>query len=351
MSDDPRRSSRRRRPIQVEPLETRSLLSVSAFATRVSQVQAQVVVDPSSIYVNQQQGSFSVTLSLKQVKGHISSVDTSNPLAGLTLFPGGPDATLNVPLTVDFTASLAPFPYESAQPSNSMFAPFHTSVTFPPGVSTETVAVPIISSTAASDPAMLQLRATPTSSSVVAAGGGTAELFSSSDAAPPRIASVQLETQGKLASAVVLGFSKPMAPATVENLTNYRILSRPTVTTRHGFLFSGGSITTNIQSFPIAAANYDPSTSTVTLTLQQPVNASRLYEVASAYPVQGHELTDQKSQPLAQSLSLFPYQFGAQFTLLVHPKPGVAPTQVGRLHYTIRTDSPVSNLNPMKGFS
>ncbi len=129
------------------------------------------------------------------------------------------------------------------------------------------------------------------------------ELYSSPNAVPPTITSVQLVTQGKLASAVVLGFSKPMVPATVENIHNYRILSRPTTTDHSSFTFSGfvckSRITTEYQSFPIAAATYDPSTSTVTLTLKRPAKASRLYQISSAYPLRGHKLTDLQGQPLS----------------------------------------------------
>jgi len=179
---------------------------------------------------------------------------------------------------------------------------------------------------------------------------GSAYLYSSPDASPPTITGVQLVTQGKLASAVVLTFSKPMAQATVEGIHNYRILSRPKRTSQAGFLFWGGSTTTEIQSFPIAAANYDPSTSTVTLTLKRPARPSSLYEVSSAYPLKGHDLTDTKGQPLA-SPSTYGFMMEGEFTNLIHPIPGVTPSPVGPLRIRRRTDSPISNLNPLKGFS
>ena len=128
------------------------------------------------------------------------------------------------------------------------------------------------------------------------------ELYSSPNAVPPTITSVQLVTHGKLASAVVLGFSKPMAPASVENIHDYRILSRPTTIDDSKFLLLGSSNaeTTEYQSFPIAAATYDPSTRAVTLALKRPVTASKLYQISSAYPLRGHELTDLQGQPLAE---------------------------------------------------
>jgi hypothetical protein len=175
-------------------------------------------------------------------------------------------------------------------------------------------------------------------------------LYSGPDASPPTITGVRLVTQGKLASAVVLGFSKPMAQATVEEIHNYRILSRPKQTSRKGFLFWGGSTTTEIRTFPIAAASYDPSTSTVTLTLKRPARASSLYEISSAYPLKGHEVTDTEGQALA-SPSTYGFAMVDGFTSLIHPIPGFTPSPVGPLKTTRRTDSPASNLNPLKGFA
>ena len=139
--------------------------------------------------------------------------------------------------------------------------------------------------------------------SALTGGNGFIQLYSSPDATPPTITSVRVVTHGKLASALVVGFSKPMAPATVENIHNYRILS-PTRTIHHGSflfgLFGGGALgsdTTETQSFPIAAATYDPSTATVTLALKRRVKASSLHEISSAYPIGGHELTSLEGQP------------------------------------------------------
>src|SRR5262249_38753405 len=137
---------------------------------------------------------------------------------------------------------------------------------------------------------------------------------------------------------------------TVEDIHNYRILSRPKRTSQKGFLFWAGSTTTEIQSFAIAAAKYDPSTSTVTLTLKRPARVSSLYEVSSAYPLKGHELTDTEGQPLA-SPSTYGLVMVDGFTNLIHPIPGVTPSPVGPLKTTRKTDSLASNLNPLKGFS
>jgi hypothetical protein len=331
MRDQPRHRLRRRSLIQVEPLEGRALLS--AIKATIPPRQTQVVISPSSPYVNQQAGSFAVTLYLTKV---------DNPRAA---------ATLAEPLTVDFSASVDPPASVTPEPASPVFAPFHESVTFPAGASAETVTVPIISSTTTPFPTAIYLSAGRTPGSRFAQGlWGSVELYSGPDVSPPKITGVQLVTQGKLASAVVVGFSKPMAQATVEDINNYRILSRPRHTSHDGFLFWGGSTTTEFHSFPIAAANYDPSTWAVTLTLKRPVKASSLYEVSSAYPLNGHELTDLEGQPLGNS-SAFGFVMVDGFTSLIHPIPGFTPSVVGRLKTTRETDSPVSNLNPLKGFS
>lgn len=332
MIDKPRHGLRRRSPIQVEPLEGRALLS--AVRATSSPGRVQVVISPSSQYVNQQQDSFTATLYLKKE-------------SNIRAF-----ATLHEPLTVDFSASIAPFGSGTPGAPTSVFAPFHKSVTFPAGASAETVTVPIISSATAAVPTVINLSAAPTPGSKVYPGfGGFVSLHSGPDTSPPEITGVQLVTQGKLASAVVLSFNKPMAQATVENIHNYRILSRPKWTSHPGFLFWGGSTTTEIQSFPIAAAKYDTSASTVTLTLKRPTRASSLYEVSSAFPLNGHELTDMNGLPLTGP-STYGFITADGFTTLIHPIPGVIPSRVGRLKTTEKTDSPLSNLvNPMKGFS
>jgi hypothetical protein len=372
MPDDPHHISRRRSAFQVESLESRALLSVAAAATPASPIvattpvspivasaplsvvrpsksrpQTQLVVSTSNPSVNQQQGSFTVNLYLK--KGILDALTGAQPAA-----------VLDVPLTVDFSASLDRPGSGTTEAASPIFAPFHESITFPPGASIETVTVPIISSTATPGPVAIYVAAAPAPSfsGVPSAGAmpaaisgpnatGMVELFSSPDMAPPAITGAQLVTHGKHASAVVLGFSKAMAAATVDNIHNYRILSRPRMIDHAGFLpllFGGGSDTTEYRSFPITAATYDPSTSTVTLTLKRPILASKVYAVSSAYPFKGHELTDPEgqrlgSQPIfAIAAATVPNSDpGGEFTILIHPNPGTTPPAVGPLKTTYRT--------------
>src|SRR5262249_9687752 len=148
-------------------------------ATPPAPAPAQLVVDASSVYVNQQQGSFTVTLSLS--KG--ASTARKGP---------PPAAPLDQPLTVDFSASLDQPGSGTTEAPSPIFAPFHESVTFPAGTSTETVTVPIISSAATAGPVTIYLSAAPTSSMSLGIpnGNGTVELYSSRDATPPTFTSV-----------------------------------------------------------------------------------------------------------------------------------------------------------------
>jgi len=319
---------------------------LSAVRRTKPQPQTELVVRSSSVGVNQQEGAFTVTLYLK--KGIINGLTGAQPAA-----------VLDAPLTVDFSASLERTGSGTTEAASPIFAPFHELVTFPPGASIETISVPIISSVATPGPVPIYLSAaTELSSLGVPSGGamteyysgpnatGVVELYSSPDTVPPTIISVQLVTHGKRASAVVLGFSKPMAAATVDNILNYRVLSRPKMIGHPGFLpllFGGGSGTTEYKSFPIAASTYDPSTSTVTLTLKRPVIASKLYEVSSAYPIKGHELTDPEGQRLGSqpilamaAATVNHNDSGGEFTILVHPIPGDTPLAVGPLKTTYR---------------
>ncbi len=172
-------------PTSAVSVATTPTSAVSVATTRAP-APAELAVNASSMDVNQQQGSFTVTLSLTKV--------TVNSLKGPQ-----PAAPLDQPLTVDFSALLdqpGSGPSEAASP---IFAPFQESVTFPAGESTETITVPIISSAATTGPVTIDLSAVPTSStsSGISSGSGNVELYSSPDATPPTITSVQLVNQGQ----------------------------------------------------------------------------------------------------------------------------------------------------------
>ena len=78
MTGEPRHRLRRRSPIQVEPLEGRALLSAVKATTPPR--QTQLVISPSSQYVNQQEGSFTVNLYLKKEYNPQAAATLDEPL-------------------------------------------------------------------------------------------------------------------------------------------------------------------------------------------------------------------------------------------------------------------------------
>ncbi len=106
--------------------------------------------------MNQQESAFTVTLTLEKAQAQAKVVAAGGYTA----------AALDEPVTVDFSASLESTSGGPTTAASPIFAPFNESVTFPAGVSTETVTVPIISTAATPGPVVISLSATTTSSSV-----------------------------------------------------------------------------------------------------------------------------------------------------------------------------------------
>ena len=95
------------------------------------------------------------------------------------------------------------------------------SVTFPAGETTENVVVPINSQ--AADPGLVPIQLTATTTGrPVKAITTTVYLASSLEAIPPSIIGVQ-----RVAGGIAVTFSKPMDPATVENIHNYAVRFSP----------------------------------------------------------------------------------------------------------------------------
>lgn len=259
--------------------------------------------------------------------------------------------TLATPLTVKLVASAQPDWSNGTASESPYFPTVQKSVTIPAGASSTTVSIPIggIPSTYGGMP--ISLLAVPVSAPNVEGGSGNVSLLNTFESLPPSIISAQAVTQDKLASAVVVRFSRPMEPSTAGNMSNYRVLSTPVIHKRNGFLFWGGSASEQYGSFPIAAANYDPATLSVSLTLQHPVPSSSLYAVTNAYPVKS-TLTDLGARPLTMDQ----YGFGllngfgtGEFTVLIHPNPNVSASPVRRLTKSWGTSAPASNLFSTRG--
>jgi hypothetical protein len=283
-------------------LESRALRSGLAVATDVPVTGGtdNISIEVPAAVVNQQQGSFSVSLTLQ-----------APARSGRTFF--SVDTTLASSLTVDFHASLA------SPTSSAVFQSVDESVTFLAGVSTETVTVPIVSSAPAANPSTIELSATTPSGSVRASTYDLS-LYTSQDAYPPEVTSDRLITQGGRATGVSLTFDKPMAPATVEDPANYLVTSRPNLSVHYGLLsrlaLALPSTHVSVQSFPLRQGTYDPSTYTVTLPLRRPVKSS-IPNAITPKAKAGSGITDAEGHPLDESLG--PH---GQFKIDLQPLPG-----------------------------
>jgi hypothetical protein len=292
MSNDRRRlpPPRRRVLVQVEGLEDRSLLSGAASHHVVPQSYR---IETPGKYVSQDVGALDVTIDRSAWNGRhyllkvASTVNFSATLGSTT--PGGksssPVASAGDPLT-----------------------PVYESITFPVGVATETVHIPVNSGAANPGSVPVELSVTSLSaglrrmlpsgvfaSAVVYLVSGPAAL----PATPPGITSAHLIVQGATASGIAITFSRPMALASVEDVHNYAVLKAgPTVT---GWDTLPWVRVKEPTSLPVAlkGAQYDPTTNTVTLFPKSPLKTSALYTIRSPYPLtQSQTLTDPQGTPL-----------------------------------------------------
>jgi hypothetical protein len=264
-------------------------------------------------FVTQQDGALEVTLVRKafaptgfapNAAARRDHVSFATMMANAARPHPAPDAPiLNEPLTVNVSATLNSTGPPDGQllsvPSSGSdaTAPNSVSVTFPAGVTTETVRVPINLGAADSGTVPVWISAASTSGPSI---GQVVYLASGPDAVPPTMTSAQVIKLANHASGISITFSKPMAPATVENVRNYTVSSLRKGNTFLNPLASiapAGSFM-NIRYSALKAALYDPSTRTVTLIPTQPFNSSNGYTVQSAKHLAGHVITDLQGNPL-----------------------------------------------------
>jgi hypothetical protein len=244
-------------------------------------------------YVSQQDGAIDVTIT----RAATGEAPPGNP--------GIKQEMIDLPLTVNFSASLGS-PFSQGQPTSlpasasETFTPVNESITFPAGVTTETVQIPVNSDAANPGSVPIQLSA---SSAPPGASGASLDL-SGADAVlylvagpvaivptPTYFIDVHYVVRGKTATGISMTFSHPMSPASVENVHNYA------VTTGHleDFyeMFPFGHYKSEVMTpVPLKAARYDPSTNTVILTLKKPRGLGVVYEIRNATPLAKHTLTD-----------------------------------------------------------
>ncbi len=270
----------RRVSLHAEPLEHRTLLS-GAPATQ------HVAIDVPSEYVSQQADQLTVTLVRSSPSGHSRSLR---------------------PLTIDFWAAEGSLTHGGKLTDTvvpAQFTPVNQSVTFPAGMTTETVAVPITSG--APNPGSVAVRLGVSSPSGRARDSAlTVYLANSVAAVPPSIVAVQ-----RVAGGIAITFSKPMNPARVQNIHNYAVRFTPSQQFNVVDLTGVGLIqqlTNGKQPIPLRRATYDAATNTVLLVATEQLGLNGVYTISNApslrfpgnRPHKARPLTDLEGNPLEE---------------------------------------------------
>ena len=281
-------NARRRILLQAEPLEQRTLLSGSSASKNATGVQVVAIQVPSA-YVSQQADQLDVTL-VRTVTGQGRGLGA---------------------LAVDFSAAYGVLQAGSvATPEvvGQQFTPVNESVTFPAGVTTETVVVPI--SAGASNPGLVPVQLSVTTPSRLVRGSEeTIYLATSLDAVPPSIVAVQ-----RVKGGIAVTFSKPMDSKTVTNIHNYAIKFSPTQKFSLTSLTGVGliqSLDNTPQSIGLRRASYDAATNTVTLVPNEQLGSEGSYTISNPSsllakgnrPKKAHALTDLQGNPLDEGAS------------------------------------------------
>ena len=292
-----------------EQLESRTRLSVSHRTSQppTTAVTQSVTIDTSSTFVTQQSSALNVTVNLvtdsTRTYARPPSPNTNPGVAPTTSVPTSHTEPLAVTLADSLSQYIGPQP-NPAPPTMTSFEPFRTSVTFPAGVTSESVSIPIPPGTAASGPVLLELSVTSPALGVSENPAATVVVVVDNAAAlPPTITSAQLiGVKGHHAAGIAITFSKPMSPASVANVQNYSISTTAEITKlAPSTLDSSGENVAPISLLtlvPLRAATYDSATDTVTLIPRHSLTTTARYSVLSAHSRSGQVLTDLAGTPL-----------------------------------------------------
>jgi hypothetical protein len=293
MPTDPSRRAARRVCRPPEQLEVRSLPSGSSLVNSVHSIRV--------VNVNSEYSSLSIGGS------HVSSalldsfpITISAPATYISQDASAVDVTItrttsksHRPIAVDFTAALGTtgpsWQSLSLPPSASnTFTPVNESVTFPQGVATETVSIPI--NPGAANPGIVPIRLSVTTENPnLQATPRTIFLVTGPQPVPPSITRAQLIPNGKYISGIAITFSQPMAPATVQTQAYYSVVAPAR---SHSINYVAGALDAlypfglSIEDGPtttgIKQVAYDQTTSTVTLTPAKPLKSTGSYEIDMA---------------------------------------------------------------------
>jgi hypothetical protein len=154
------------------------------------------------------------------------------------------------------------------------YEPVNATVTFGPGQTSQTIAIPIMSHPGAGTK-VVHLTLAP-SADVPHGAAAFLSIMHGPDLTPPQVASTNLLTKGAFVTGFQIKFNKPMDPTAVQDVSNYAVQNPKTV--RH----ARGAAVTTAAAIPLQSANYDPATNTVTLVPAGHVRKSRYFEIESS---------------------------------------------------------------------
>lgn len=283
-------NSRRRFVLNAEALEVRSLLS-TAGAHSLHELSIEV---PSN-YVSDQASDIEVTLVRK---GSAANIARSKPLV---VDVQGEDTTTKLKDGV-------------AQEIPGGAVDVDETVTVPAGQTSATVALPI--NPQATSPGLVPVQITVSSLDHPAKQDSTTvELASGPDAVPPIITGAHLVPHG-----LAITFSKPMDPASVDNVRNYLVtyrLSSQFDPLEYNPLGQLEELTILPQRVHFRKGKYDAATDTVTLVTKGTPGTNGSYRIASppslaakmARPLAARPLTDANGNPLATTGNHVPGYF------------------------------------------
>jgi hypothetical protein len=195
-------------------------------------------------------------------------------------------------ITVNFSATTGS---TTAVGAPEEFTPVDESVIFPAGQASETIAVPINAN--APNPGLVAVDLAVTSAVRQVKGSSeTIYLASSAAAIPPSIIAVN-----RVAGGIALTFSKPMDPATVQNIHNYAVKFSPSENINLGTLYGVGLVQTldnKPKKIPIRRATYNPATNTVLLVASEQLGSKGSYEISSPSSLHAKKARPTDAQPL-----------------------------------------------------
>jgi hypothetical protein len=271
-------------------------------------------------YVSQQAGGFDVTIERDDLGGQ------PDPIAA--------------PLTVAFSAALSPTtpggqPIAAPASAAAPFTPVSESITFPAGVTTESVHIPV--DAGAANPGSVPIGLFVTAPGYSAAASLQLVSGPAVPPTPPAITNAHLVLHGGRASGIAITFSAPMSPAAVANVHAYSVHSWRNQTYYDYFGLTHWKSLTGVP-IPLQAAPYDPSTHTVTLIPRSPLKTSDLITIQNA-PHRGASTTLSDLQGTALTMT---YPVGAPSIRAVYRRgllsvPPVGPTPPpGSFAFTMR---------------